>query len=234
MADGEVEMSTVDNAKTILRFGDCTLTKLDKQFGLKQVRTSSILSGWLARVNELTDLERQILLLFQDRLERNGHDWNEQELSLHFIGPIFSLVDFTTDNFNLFAERYLSGTVGGIELRGEPDGMIASGQREPDKPYFCFQEYTPLFIPPDSGGTEGGDGDPAGQCLAAMLVAQELNETKYPVYGCYVAGYDWFFMVLQGKEYAVSTPFIAMRDGIFDIFRILRALRQIITELVSI
>jgi len=227
-------MSTVDNAKTILRFGDCTLAKLEKRFQVKQKPTLPALENWVNSQAEISDLERQILLILQKGLIKNGHDWNKQELGLYFIGPLFSVVNFTTNQFNLFAARSFSGVVDGIELQGEPDGMVTSGFREPKKPYFCFQEYAPFFIPPDSRGIEVGDRDLAGQCLAAMLVAQELNETKYPVYGCYVAGYDWFFMVLQGKEYAVSTPFIAMRDGIFDIFRILRALRQIITELVSI
>jgi len=218
-------MSTIDNAKVILRFGDCTLTKLEKKFQLKQKPTLPALESWVSGQAEISDLEGQILVILRNGLVANVHDWNEQELSLHFIGPVFSFVSFTTDRFNLFAERSLAAVVDDIDLRGEPDGMIASGMREPEMPYFCFQEYKKQQDP---------NGDPAGQCLAAMLVAQELNETKYPVYGCYVIGANWYFMVLQGKEYAMSTPFVAVRDDIFDIFRILRVLRQIITELVGV
>ncbi len=65
-----------------------------------------------------------------------------------------------------------------------------------------------------------------------MLVAQEINEYKHPIYGCYIKGRDWIFMVLQGKNYCISEPYIATRDDVFDIFRILRRLRQIIIELV--
>ena len=217
-------MSTVDNVKISLRFGDCTLVKLEDTFRVKQKATLLALENWLKQQAEVSELERQMLLFFQEGLIKNGHDWNEQELSLHFIGPLFSVVKFASDQFNLFAERSFSGIVDGIELKGEPDGMVASGFREPKKPYFCFQEYKKFKDP---------NGDPVGQCLAAMLVAQELNETKHPVYGCYVIGYDWVFMVLQGKEYAMSTPFVAVREDIFDIFRILRVLKQIITELVG-
>ncbi len=208
----------------VLTFKKCTLLKLDKTFGLKQRRKLTALQDWLARPMEISDLEKQILLIFQDGLITNVYDWNEQDLSLHFIGPVFSLVNFTTDKFNLFASRPLAGVVNGIEMQGKPDEMIASGFREPEKPYFCFQEYKRHKDP---------DGDPAAQCLAAMLVAQSLNETEQPIYGCNVLGREWYFMVLQGKEYAISEPFTATRDDIFDIFRILKALKQIITELIG-
>jgi len=214
----------MDSSKTILRFSDCTLAKLEDMFQVKQTRTLVALDSWLQRQAEVSDFEKQILLIFQERLITNVHDWNEQELSLHFIGPIFSLVNFTTAQFNLFAERSFSGVVKDIELKGEPDGMVASGFREPKKPYFCFQEYKKHKDP---------NGDPAGQCLAAMLVAQELNETKYPMYGCYVMGREWYFMALQGRDYAMSEPYTATRQDIFDIFRIFRALKQIITELIE-
>ncbi len=207
----------------MLRFSECTLAKLDDTFQLRQVFESTILEDWLNHTAEITAFERESLQFYQHSLKRNVHDWNEQELSLHFIGPIFSLVDFTTDQFNLFASRPLAGVVDGIEMRGEPDGMVASGFREPKKPYFCFQEYKRHKDP---------DGDPSAQCLAAMLTTQVLNEAEQPVYGCSVIGQDWVFMVLQGKNYAMSTPFVATRDDIFDIFRILKALKQIITELI--
>ena len=40
------------------------------------------------------------------------------------------------------------------------------------------------------------NGDPAGQTLAAMLVAQVLNQHQQTIYGAYVVGSDWNFMVL--------------------------------------
>ncbi len=209
----------------VLTFKKCTLAKLDKTFGLQQERKLPALENWLAGQADISELERLMLALMQDRLIANVHDWNEEELSQFFIGPLFMLVNFTTKSFNIFAERSLAGVVDGIEMRGEPDGMIASGFREPEKPYFCFQEYKRHKDP---------DGDPAAQCLAAMLIAQVLNEAEQPIYGCSVIGYDWVFMVLQGKNYAMSTSFVATRDDIFDIFRILKVLKQIITELVTV
>jgi len=60
------------------------------------------------------------------------------------------------------------------------------------------------------------------------LVAQELNKNQHPIYGCYILGRDWFFMVLQGRQYAISEVYAATKEDIFDIFRILKGLKAII------
>jgi hypothetical protein len=46
-------------------------------------------------------------------------------------------------------------------------------------------------------------------------------------------GHNWHFMVLQNRKYAISHAFVVTHTNIFDIFRILKGLKQIITELVS-
>jgi hypothetical protein len=206
----------------MLNFRDCTLAQLDTTFQLNQVRTLIELEYWLNEPAEILDWEINILNLFQNKLIINVHDWNETELAYNFVGPIMALVNYTTDQSNFFAERLIIGTVDGIEMSGKPDGMIASGFREPKLPYFCFQEYKRDQDP---------NGDPAGQVLAAMLVAQELNNHLLPIYGCYIKGRDWFFCILKGKQYAISEPYIATRDEILIIFRILKVLKQIILRL---
>ncbi len=205
-------------------FRELTLLELDKMFHLRQTRTSPVLEQWLTGRAEISNTERQRLTAFREKLVINVHDWNETELAHYFIGPLLTLVDYTTEYFNLFAERPFSGVVDGIEMAGKPDGIIASGLREPVTPFFCLQEYKKEQDP---------EGDPAGQTLSAMLVAQELNEHQHPVYGCHVRGRDWFFMVLQGREYCISEGHLATRDDIFEIFRILRVLKQIILGFVE-
>lgn len=147
----------------------------------------------------------------------------------HFIGPMFSLIDFTEPyRFNLFAQRYISATVNDILLSGKPDGLIASGYRNPEKPFFCFHEYK---APPDLPEGEENN-DPAGQCLAAMLVGQALNlPEKKIIYGCYVIGRDWYFMVLDNKQYAISNVYSATTPAIFNILQILKTLLQIIQQI---
>lgn len=48
-----------------------------------------------------------------------------------------------------------------------------------------------------------------GQLLIAMVAAQYLNEDNLPIYGIYVNGRNWFLVVLDGQNYAVSNPFMA-------------------------
>ncbi len=205
-------------------FKEWTLAKLDKRFGLEQVMENANLETWLKKPGDISDFERNSLLHLQQTLLFNIDNWNEQEYALHFIGPIFTLVNFSHRKFNIFAERYLAGTVDGDEMAGNPDGMVASGWREPEIPYFCLQEYKREKNP---------DGDPAGQCLAAMLVAQELNQNACPVYGCYILGRNWFFMILEGKHYAISNSYSATHDQVFDIFIILKTLKAMILEFVQ-
>lgn len=208
-------------------FRECTLTMLDRKFGVRQVFASSVLDSWLGMDASLEPIEEHSLRQLQELLRLNVQNWNEFELSMHFIGPIFSLVGFTQIyRFNLFAQRHIGAIVkgleGDIELSGDPDGLIATGYREPEIPMFAFNEYKRQLDP---------SGDPAGQALAAMLVGQTLNQSSIPIYGAYVVGSDWRFMILDEQQYAVSEDFSAVRDDLFDILRTLKGLKQIIMGL---
>ena len=208
-------------------FRQCTSTLLDKTFGLRKVFSSQLLDHWLQAEIALSEKEKSILENYQELLILNSDAWNEQELALHFIGPILGLVHFTEPyRFNLFAERRISAVISTadaeVELSGEPDGMIATGYREPEVPMFAFTEYKRELDP---------TGDPAGQTLAAMLVGQALNSQRQPIYGAYVVGSDWRFMVLDDHHYMISRDYSALSDEIFAILRILKALKQIIMQL---
>lgn len=210
-------------------FRQCTVSKLDDLFGLRKTFASPILDQWLQAEVALSEKERGMLESFQELLILNSDAWNEQELSLHFIGPILALTHFTEPyRFNLFAERKISAIVpgrdGDIELSGEPDGIIATGYREPKIPMFAFTEYKRELEP---------EGDPAGQTLAAMLVGQALNQNQAPVYGAYVVGSDWRFMVLVAQHYTISRDYSALSDEVFAILRILKALKVIILDLTA-
>ena len=163
----------------------------------------------------------------QQLLIENAIAWNERELAQNFIGPLFSLVKFSEYyRFNLFVERKIGAVMSGVseevELSGEPDSMVATGYWTPEVPMFAFSEYKRLLDP---------NGDPAGQTLAAMLVGQHLNNAPTPIYGCYVIGNAWRFLVLDGKEYTISEDYSAVKDELFDVFWILKALKQIIVQL---
>lgn len=201
-------------------FRNSTLLLLEEKFGLILENTLPSLDDWLAVENEnLSENEKNSLLPFQSFLQEKVDDWNEQELSMHFIGPIFSLLRFSSKKYGSFAGRELTGIVGDVEFSGKPDEMIASGRLEPKIPYFFLQEYKQESDP---------SGDPRAQVLAAMLVAQTKNNNNLPIYGGYVKGRMWYFMVLEGGNYAKSRAYDATEDDIFDIFKILKKLKTII------
>lgn len=204
-------------------FRTCTLNFLEKTFNLEEMTTLPSLENWLKTSStiEITDFKKQELESLKALLHFNVNSWNETELSMHFIGPMFTFVEFSSKKYNLFAQREVSATVGDYLLKGKPDGIIASGRRVPEVPYFAFSEYKKNLEP---------EGEPAGQALAAMLVGQTLNEQQAPVYGAYVIGNDWYFMTLEGQQYAISQDFSGITDDIFDIFRILKRLKAMVIE----
>lgn len=200
-------------------FKDWTLTQLDKTFGLTQIWQCDLLSKWQQAEVEITAFEKESLLNFQEVLIRGGRAWNEVELENKFISPLIMTAKIDDGKIGYFLERPLTGIVGDYELSGTVDGLIASGFREPDAPYFCFHEYK---------RNVENQGSPEAQVLAAMLVARELNQNKYPIYGLFVIGIVWNFVVLNHNQYCISKTYHADDDEIFAIFKMMKALKQTI------
>lgn len=212
-----------------MNFKNCTLHFLEKQFQLEQVYDNHHLHEWLNKQTTISETKHHRIQKLQRTLMYNVVNWNEMELVANFIGPLFSLVDFHSKKFNYFMGRDIGCIVEEMELKGKPDGIVASGHRQPEAPYFCFHEYKREV---DSAG------DPIGQVLAAMLVAQEIHRTNNkqwdkPIYGCYVIGRNWYFMILDDKQYMIGNGYDAVTEDIFDIFRILLALKEIVVSYVQ-
>ena len=206
-----------------LYLNQMTLQGIYKIFGVKEVNSLSSLDNWLNSLPSLTEKEEIIAKHYHHRLLKNISSWNEQELSLGFIGPLINIIDFKVPyELNFFAQRPVSAIIGNYELLGKPDGMLASGNFEPEAPFFAFQEYKKDI---------NSSGDPAGQNLGAMLVGQAQNKAEAIIYGCYIVGRNWYFMVLKGKEFAISTDYSATHDDdILEIVKILKALRNLLLE----
>ncbi|MEM7532898.1 MAG: hypothetical protein AAF639_12025 [Chloroflexota bacterium] len=219
----------MEREKKRYTFRDCTRAKLEDLFGIRRTWQSSVLEHWLQMRPSLEEREKIVLESYQTLLLLGSDVWNERDLALNFIGPTLGLAKFMEPyRFNLFAERKIGAEIAGVEfdveLSGEPDGMIATGYWEPKVPMFAFSEYKRTLDP---------HGDPAGQALAAMLVAQKLNKNTTPIYGCYIIGQQWHFLVLEDKHYTISRAFLAETEDIFEIFRVLKALKLIIMELTA-
>lgn len=206
-------------------FSDWSRGSLTLTFGLNRLRNHPILDDWLnVEKTPMTDFEKQYISFIQNNAIDHIDSWNEMDLREQFIGPLFTLCNFYGDTFRYFAAKKLSGTIGKHIIGGEVDAMIAWGIDEPQKPYFLLSEYKPEKQP---------NKHPFGQTLAAMLIAQEHNQHKFPVFGSYIIGRNLYFLVLDGLDYAVSLDYSIMRDDIYDIFFILKKLKSIIENLVT-
>jgi len=207
-------------------FKECDMYFLEKVLKLEELEEMPFLINWIEaqKTYILDDFENRIINNLQKKLKYRLNDWNENELTDNFIAPLLSIIDFNTKEYGVFSERLLKANIDDYELSGYPDAIVASGRRRPEIPYFCFHEYKKEKDP---------DGDPQAQCLAAMLVAQELNNNKQPLLGVVVVGRNWFFMVLEGKKYAISNSYKSTDEEIFEIIKLLKHLKTIIDDFVK-
>ena len=204
-------------------FRDWNIDKIDDVFGTKEVRRLPILEELLAFEYQADDYEtRYLSRLSENYLTLGGNSWNEVELENKLISPVIIFSGIESERFAYFLEREMTAEIGEYELVGKVDGMIATGLRSPKIPYFCLYEYKRQTDP---------NGDPLGQALIAMLVAQKLNNNQKPIFGGYIIGRNWYFMALVDNEYAISKDFSCVDDEMFDIFRILKSLRVQIEKL---
>ena len=216
----------MDNFIQKSTFREWTLDKIDEAFNTKQIWEMNELSELLNSEYTPNEMETWFLKELQSVYSLGGDNWNEVELENKFISPLIVLAKLNDERFSYFLERDLEVTIDDYNLSGKVDGMIASGFRNPKKPFFCLKEYKSQTDPT----MDIANGDPVGQALIAMMVAQTLNNNGKPVYGCYVIGRSWNFMALVGKEYAISNVYTCTTDELLDIFRILKGLRNIIEK----
>ena len=200
-------------------FKEWDLDKLDEAFSLKQVWQSDLLNQWENNNQEVNDFEKQSLENLQKSLIRGGRAWNEVELENKFISPMIMVANIDDEQIGYFLERPLKAIIGNYELSGIVDGMIATGIRNPQLPYFCLHEYK---------RSVENQGTPDAQVLAAMLVAKEMNQNQLPIYGLFVVGLTWNFIVLEGNQYCISKSYNADDEEVFVIFKMLKMLKQIV------
>ena len=198
---------------------------LHDQFGLKRIYHSPLLDEWLGATNEISNEENERLESFRISLNENAEFWNEEELKMKFIGPLIESVKIDSENFRTFYDRSISVSVNEIILSGTLDMVIATGFQIPKKPYFCVHEYKQ---------ESKRDGDPKGQLLAEMIAIQAINlPDENPIYGCYVLGRNWFFVILTGQDYVVSNSLDASQEDIFVIFKMLKKVKDYVIEMTS-
>ena len=162
---------------------------------------------------------KETIAEFREQLFMSVDTWNEDELKFMFISPFIKLVNFFSPKYKIFTQRKMSVSYdnGTKMTSGNVEFMIAKGIQTPKKPFFFLHEYKP---------EKRRDNDPLGQLLIGMVAAQTQNADNGVLYGCYVSGRSWFFVVLEGKEYAVSNAYNASNNDIYQIFAILLWFKQ--------
>lgn len=203
--------------------------EVETTFSIKRMETISALEEWLQAEATLTTEMTASIVKLKKALLRNADAWNEEELKVFFISHILDLIDFEIEfgeiKLKPFLDRPLSFTFQQEIYKGEVDFIIATGRQLPKKPYFFVHEYKQ---------ETKKDTDPLGQLLMGMLAARFNNENVEEMYGIYIVGRNWFFVVLNTKnQYAVSDAFIATQDDIFQIVGILQKAKQYIIQAIQ-
>ncbi|MEM6318713.1 MAG: hypothetical protein AAF960_13660 [Bacteroidota bacterium] len=201
---------------------------VEEVFGIEEVKKHDLLDQWLAAECELTETEKIRLEELRSTLEENVDLWNEAELKMNFIGPLLSLVNYNTKKYRAYMERPLSVAVGEDKASGTVDFLIARGRQEPRTSFFSVHEHKPEL---------NVNKDPLGQLLIAMVAIQKANaevEQSFPLYGAYVIGKFFYFVVFDGTTYARTEHYAANKsEELTQIFCALRQVKFYINEVVA-
>lgn len=196
--------------------------ELQLTFGLQRQDNDPVLAAWLAAGGSLSPEEAKRTEALRVQLRAKVDFWNEDEIKIFFITDIVKLVDFNKPGvYSTFSQRTISTKKKDVQkkevtLRGRVEMLVATGEQKPREPFFFIHEYKPQL--------KSSSNDPLGQLLVAMLAAQEINNHKQPLYGLYVLGRQWYFVVLHGSQYAVSDLYDSVDKA--DLERIVLILKQ--------
>jgi len=210
-------------------FSQWTTEEVELEFGLAPSRNAPILQKWLTvpahDSGGISDSDKMCLQTLSQKLLNRVHDWNEEELKVYFVANLLNMIDFDQGIYRPFLERELSAKYAeNKQLSGTIDFLIAQGKQTPRQSFFFIKEYK---------RERHSSKDPLGQLLAEMVAAQFLNEQAQPIYGAYIVGRYWYFVVLDGKTYAESLSYDATKDEVIDIFNILCNTKTIIDQMVA-
>jgi hypothetical protein len=206
-------------------FGSWDSQTLRETFGLQMTEALPALTTWINVSENIT--ENELFALAQLRRELLAFDefWNKEELKMNFIAPLMRLLEFGIERkYNIFYQRFLSTNLPNIEIGGEITLQIASGWESPIMSYFFLHQYK----------EEEERRDLRAQLLAAMLVAQAQNDVEKPIYGVYLIGASWRFVVLMGKEYAVKRFDATEEDDLLKIFQMLKWIKRYVEKEVGV
>ena len=206
-------------------FRDWKFEEVELTFGIEQTYDHPLLTDWLSVKEMPNEEDSRMLEKLRFKLARSINTYNEEELKMAFIAPFLYLIPFERTGLRFFADRPFSFEYGQDETgtpliaAGRIDWLLAEGRQDPREPRVFLHEYKREVE---------ATGDPLGQLLIAMVGAQRGNAQRgnvqrqnteaFPLYGCYVLGRNWFFVILEDQQYAVSRAYDATQEGIYGIY----------------
>lgn len=206
-------------------FSHWTKEEVEIEFNLHKDSNNKALQSWLTDLPTVSVEEQERLKQLSKKLLNYVHDWNEAELKIYFLAFLLDFIDFYQESYRPFLERDLSVEYEeGKRLWGKTDFLVAAGTQSPKEPFFFIHEYKKQL---DTSN------DPLGQLLAAMVAAQKLNSYSHPIYGAYIIGRHWYFVIVDEARYAESLAYDATKEEIAEIVSILRHTKMIIDQLVN-
>ncbi len=203
--------------------------EVKRTFGLHENPTLPALQAWLGAGRQAEESEKVQVLALQKLLKQYVNYWNEEDLKIFFIIPFLQVVNFyELGKYRPFSEVTFGAEIEDVthqtqDLRGRVEFLVATGEQDPQTPFFFINEYKPHLKTQN---------DPQGQLLIAMLAAQAKNNgLNLPIYGLYTIGRNWYFVVLVGKEFGVSEQYDAANAHmIWDIFSAIKQVKTYINE----
>jgi hypothetical protein len=196
-------------------FKDWEAEEIENAFDITRVWQMNLLDEWIKPIEKIE--KSQSIEQLKERLFKNIDIWNEDELKMFFIAPLLNQVDFYHfPYYKAFTQRPMQIKTEKVHSSGEVELVVAKGRGKPQQPFFFLHEYKP---------EKRKDNDPLGQLLIGMLAAKMENEESMPLYGCYVIGRLWFFVLLVDNQYVVSKAFDATDEEIYQIVGILERMK---------
>lgn len=208
-----------------------TLGELMKTFGLKRLiwglDAMPLLENWVNVSQTFSESEEASLEKLRLKLLKQADNWDEEDLKMYFIAFLLDMAGYLEEDkpYHAFFEKTISVTLPNYTLTSKPDMLLAEGLEDTwFAPYFCFHEYK----------RAESDKTARAQVLLDMFIAQQLNQNEKPIYGAYVSGKSWNFVVLKGKEFMISQTFDATQKiQLQQILGILRAFWGVLGQLQS-
>ncbi len=144
------------------------------------------------------------------------YDYDEEDLKLYFLAPLFNKINFKSfeQEFRAFYNEKIVYKTDNFILNGEADFLFAKGLKKSKIPYFFIQEF--------KKGKQNSDPQP--QLLAEMIAGLEISKVKR-FRGAYIIGAIWNFVILEKLDnnkyrYFISQNFDSTKiDDLTEIYK---------------